>query len=889
MSSYAIQRQELEVQKAQLAQQRQKIEAAKQQAAKLKYPSRTTAWQLANKQAALSGRVESQVAITKQKQKQAYSEIAGAESKLNVFGQQLQTYESELSSAEAEEAAQQTAQRWYEKGRLWMLAAYGKGREQAIAREMIKQGYASSEEEQNREFAARAETTKKLQALKEQGLTPVYVKGELTGFEDIKNQQSVSIQSLGLQLEKTRTPTQLAQLEKAGVIQRVEQPKVAGLKSTDIWSSGTKQEVEIDSRTGKPYGVVSVYEKEKFNWKNPFGSITSRLSEKRIDYATAAIEGEARGGTSESMNYRAAATVAGFGVGVFGVASAVTRPDIAVKNLWGVTTNKEKRSAFLSELQFTARESPEGLVGEFLGSWSGGKLLGATTKIVGEKAIQKFQISKFEGELKQSFLLEKPTNIKRTPLSKSFLYELNYEINPSKIESLVQRKFASIGVDYGKLSTLDKNFITGQVTAKIRNNPKLFLTESRKLALGRFDLNKWKNIRQQSLSNKPSSLFTFGKETFGKRVSKPKITPQSKLALKRLKQSRLKYARDVALERNKIPLVTFKKILSGKTMIKKVPKSLTELSLEKFKETSRIERATDDVLNRRSISSYDLLPQLDKDWIKGQVKARRLYLPKARQQALLLLEKPKVKRVAKSKMYNINPSISELQLEALRKFKSQPLKVRSMSTTQQLFQTISNKVVSTKNKLKQQQATRLARKENLFTITAQFEPPRIKLKEKPMYATSLRQQSRQQTLQIFKPSQSSKTSQRESISLKNSPIMAQPEITKFKQPQVTRLIKPSPFPEPTIITPKSNLRIPSKYYPLLERKTSLKKTPYSSFKRPRISKKQQKASRRFVSKYLPSMTGNILHITSSMMPSKVLGGYGFGIRPLIVKRKKRKN
>lgn len=216
--TFSIQ-QQLAQARTQIQTERQNIARAKEQASKLKTPPRTIQWQLQNKAQALSGRTEALVKQTKKAKQQYASEIAGAESKLNIFEGQVAEQEAIVKDIVEEENTRATLIRAAEKGKLWLHAAWGEGREKQMARQMIKAGVPASEVAMQREYDEGLKYKLQLLELKNQGFTPIYSNGKLTGFEDKIGQMSIPLENLGGQIQKYSTPAEVERLQKVGAIE----------------------------------------------------------------------------------------------------------------------------------------------------------------------------------------------------------------------------------------------------------------------------------------------------------------------------------------------------------------------------------------------------------------------------------------------------------------------------------------------------------------------------------------------------------------------------------------------------------------------------------------------------------------------------------------------
>jgi len=90
----------------------------------------------------------------------------------------------------------------------------------------------------------------------------------------------------------------------------------------------------------------------------------------------------------------------------------------------------------------------------------------------------------------------------KTPLSKTFPREFKLKINDKAVERFVRKQVKLRGFNFDKLSGIEKNFLIGQVKARIRNNPSKFIPKERRLALERFKGKKPKKIPRKEIKIK---------------------------------------------------------------------------------------------------------------------------------------------------------------------------------------------------------------------------------------------------------------------------------------------------------------------------------------------------------------------------------------------------
>ena len=216
---------------------------------------------------------------------------------------------------------------------------------------------------------------------------------------------------------------------------------------------------------------------------------------------------------------------------------------------------------------------------KFLGALAGEVLLFKGIK-TGKPTIKGLQESKI------NFIVEKPGKIKKTPLSKTFPEEFKFKINDKKVENFVRIETKKRGFDFNKLTKIEQNFLTGQVKAKIRTQPELFIPKTRQLAL---KIAKEKNLRKvvlERLEGKLDKSTVFkktGKKIFGE------LTTSQKLALKRFSEVK---KREVKPPTRKQTLIQIQKPITKQEvpLIKIVTGELTstqKLALKRFNKSSK--------------------------------------------------------------------------------------------------------------------------------------------------------------------------------------------------------------------------------------------------------------------------------------------------------------
>ena len=544
--------------------------------------------------------------------------------------------------------------------------------------------------------------------------------------------------------------------------------------------------------------------------------------------------------------------------------SLLTRPGVGKEFIKGV---KEVPAQF--------REAPVTTAGEITG-----QLIGTGLIFKGGASLKKIASNKSLLQSGKSFIIEKPGKIKKTPLSRTFPEEFKLRINEKNVESFVKQQLKNRGVDFNKLSKIEKEFLTGQVKAKIRNNPELFIPKARRQALKNVKKTELKKVLRERLEGKfdePIILKT--------KKSIKELTPIQKKALKRFarveEQARIKRAvkkrlkikeekllglskvqKDLIVSRirarvkadpsltltktqrkalNKAktksefkridkaiskrlkikkekPTLTKSQISSIKSKIKSVIKSQPERfipkqrrlalkRLQQIQEKKAIKRAVRK--GPKKLTTSDLLSKSDKSFIVSRIKAQartqpERFIPKARRQALIQIQKPKVKtQILKIKI--VEGKITPQQKLALKRFKN--LHKKKVQTSKQI------------NKIKIKQS-RLNKNIKQTQKQLQKQKQKIQLKQKQKQKVTNKQKQAQR--QAFKKVQRQKfklkqvLKQKFIFGLREKQLLKQSESLKLKILQKPALKQPSRLKERLRLKERERLRVREPIKPKLK-------------------------------------------------------------------------
>ena len=180
------------------------------------------------------------------------------------------------------------------------------------------------------------------------------------------------------------------------------------------------------------------------------------------------------------------------------VAQAATRP---VKTVKGVGRLVREVGEFAISAE--GKETPLGGISQALRTRPEATTIGLATLAVGALNLGKITKLTSLNRLKASnkaFIVEKPAKgFKKTPLSKAFPEEVKLGIDDKKVISFLETQFRREGGNFNNLGKIEQNFLVGQVKARIRNNPQLFIPKARQEALKRLGVKDLKQFTTRRL------------------------------------------------------------------------------------------------------------------------------------------------------------------------------------------------------------------------------------------------------------------------------------------------------------------------------------------------------------------------------------------------------
>ena len=292
---------------------------------------------------------------------------------------------------------------------------------------------------------------------------------------------------------------------------------------------------------------------------------------------------------------------------------------------------------------------------------AGGLVALAGTIPAGSLGLARIPFIKIKKVVKRKRDRIKREAIPKTPLEKTFPREVKFKIDDRAVELFVIGRLNKVGIKYNKLGKVEQNFITGQVKAKIKNQPELFLPKAVQTALKKRRIKNLRQFTRARLEGKFDAPISYRIKKVGKKKKLiPKLTSTQKLALQRFSQ-RLEgdKLRKVVLKnldkrlKDKLDILTpqQKKLIISqiKARIKADSKlTLTKtqnIALGKIKRLSELEKIKG--LTKRRLKGEFEKPKLSarqKNLIEAKLKTLlkaqpRTFLPKQRKLALKRFKK----------------------------------------------------------------------------------------------------------------------------------------------------------------------------------------------------------------------------------------------------------
>lgn len=239
---------------------------------------------------------------------------------------------------------------------------------------------------------------------------------------------------------------------------------------------------------------------------------------------------------------------------------------------------------------------------------------------------------------KKPFIVEKPKpGFKKTPLSKTFPEEVKLGIDDKQVVSFLKNEFNKQGGNFGSLTKVDQEFLIGQVKARIRNNPQLFIPKVRQEALKRAGVTNIKDFTLRRLEGdfpqlvlreklKTKDLTDLQKRTLGaitENLEKERIARAIKTGPAPIKPSQLLSPTEKAFILKQFEA----QIRARKLDLTPAQRRLLE-QINTKSELARVRKAI--LEGRKPISPEDFLTTFEKNNIVEQIRAQVRSNPKLR-------------------------------------------------------------------------------------------------------------------------------------------------------------------------------------------------------------------------------------------------------------------
>ncbi|KKN07815.1 hypothetical protein LCGC14_1063080, partial [marine sediment metagenome] len=239
---------------------------------------------------------------------------------------------------------------------------------------------------------------------------------------------------------------------------------------------------------------------------------------------------------------------------------------------------------------------------------------------------------------KLTFIVEKPKpGFKKTPLSEVFPQKVKLGIDNKQVENFLKTEFTKQGGDFNKLTKIEQNFLVGQIKARIKNNPALFIPKTRQEALKRAGVKNLGDFTRARLEGefpqlvlkeqlRRGDLTDLQKRTLGgisENLSKKRIVEAIKTGPTPIKPEQL-----LTPSQKAFILKQFERQLVAKNL-ELTPAN--KILLERINTKSELGRVRKAILEgRKPIRPEDFLTTFEKNNIIAQIKAQVRANPRLR-------------------------------------------------------------------------------------------------------------------------------------------------------------------------------------------------------------------------------------------------------------------
>jgi hypothetical protein len=278
----------------------------------------------------------------------------------------------------------------------------------------------------------------------------------------------------------------------------------------------------------------------------------------------------------------------------------------------------------------------------------------------------------------RSFIFEKPGKITKTPLSKTFKKEFKLGLNEKAIEKFLIKELKNRGINFKKLTVIQRNWLKGQIKAKVRAQPEKFIPKTRQIALRKAKVKNIRKVILERLERKKVVSVSFKKLTKATKTKKIKLTKSQRLALRRFKSKK------AIAKRTELRKLSVKKILDKPKLTKaekaELARRVKSLAVEtkklKLNRAQRIalRKATRKGIRQRQLKQRELsikkvlerpkLTKAEKVELSKRVKSLAIEEKKLR---LTKAERTALKRVAKKERVLEKVKLRKLALKRIKR------------------------------------------------------------------------------------------------------------------------------------------------------------------------------------------------------------------------------
>ena len=456
-----------------------------------------------------------------------------------------------------------------------------------------------------------------------------------------------------------------------------------------------------------------------------------------------------------------------------------------------------------------------------VGGTIAGQIVGFRVLGVGPGKLKKIVSEKNINASGSNFVIAKKP-IKKTPLlAEIFPKKIKFEISDVKVTNYLKNEFRKRGGDFTKLNKINQNFLIGQIKARIRNRPDLFISQTLRISLRRAKIKNLRSFTRGRLEGRFDQPISFTR--ISKKV-KPDLTKLQQSTLKRLKENAEKDAIRRAIQKGRQKLKASDLLSKSEidfiqaqlnAIIKADPKRIIPKTrriaiqrLESIERKLKSQEAIKTAIQKgtKKLKLSDLLSKKEISFVKSQLKVivradPKRFTPKSRRIAIKKVKniesKLRVKRAIKEarkgkalKLSNIEKDLIESRLKVIARTQPERLipKIRQQALLQVQKPKVKEpvfKVISPKQTRIQKLALERFKKQQrrVSSNLKQVQKQQVEFKTKQF---KLSGQLQKQKTKLNKTKQKLKSKQ-EQIQQVQKQRLAKPLIAKAKLKQKARL------------------------------------------------------------------------------------------------------